>query len=97
MAPLKERGAYPLNLPALRGVEVIDLDPAMTIFVGETGRGTSTLIEGIAVAASFNAEVAPLDLRLCAGACGPPTASKESGAASDGLLSAGGELLQRGR
>jgi predicted ATPase len=51
-----ERSAYPLFLPALRGVRLLNLDPSMTIFVGENGSGKSTLVEGIAVAAGFNAE-----------------------------------------
>lgn len=51
-----ERRSYPLNLPALQGVRTLALDPRMTIFVGENGSGKSTLIEGIAVAAGFNAE-----------------------------------------
>ena len=55
-APLGERTAYPLNLPAVRNVRSLALDPAMTIFVGENGSGKSTLVEGIAVAAGFNPE-----------------------------------------
>ena len=51
-----ERKSYPLNLPAVRGVRTIALDPRATIFVGENGSGKSTLVEGIAVAAGFNAE-----------------------------------------
>jgi predicted ATPase len=51
-----DRRSYPLNLPAFRGVRTLDLDPQMTIFVGENGSGKSTLIEAIAVAAGFNAE-----------------------------------------
>jgi predicted ATPase len=51
-----DRRSYPLNLPAFRGVHSLDLDPRMTIFVGENGSGKSTLVEAIAVAAGFNAE-----------------------------------------
>lgn len=51
-----DRRSYPLTLPAFRGVRTLDLDPRMTIFVGENGSGKSTLVEGIAVAAGFNAE-----------------------------------------
>jgi len=51
-----DRRSYPLNLPAFRGVRTLDLDPRMTIFVGENGSGKSTLVEGVAVAAGFNAE-----------------------------------------
>ena len=32
-----DRRSYPLNLPAFRGVRTLDLDPRMTIFVGENG------------------------------------------------------------
>lgn len=56
MAPLDERVKYPLNLAAIKTVRTLDLDPRMTIFVGENGSGKSTLVEGIAVAAGFNAE-----------------------------------------
>src|SRR5579864_8638300 len=55
-APVGERDRYPLNLPAVRNVQVLPLDPLMTIFVGENGSGKSTLVEGIAVAAGFNPE-----------------------------------------
>ena len=51
------RESYPLNLPAFRGVRTLDLDPQVTIFVGENGSGKSTLVEAIAVAAGFNAVV----------------------------------------
>jgi predicted ATPase len=52
----EQRSAYPLSLAAFRGVRSLALDPRMTIFVGENGSGKSTLVEGIAVAAGFNAE-----------------------------------------
>src|SRR3981081_2459446 len=54
--PLTGRDGYPLSLPAVRNVERLAIDPAMTILVGENGSGKSTLIEAIAVAAGFNAE-----------------------------------------
>jgi predicted ATPase len=54
--PLSERRGYPLDLPALRNLESLALDPRMTIFVGENGSGKSTLVEGLAVAAGFNSE-----------------------------------------
>ncbi|HLY67166.1 MAG TPA: AAA family ATPase, partial [Chloroflexota bacterium] len=47
---------YPFNIPALRNLRQLDLDPRVTIFVGENGSGKSTLIEAIAVAAGFNPE-----------------------------------------
>jgi len=55
-APRSERRGYPLDLAALRSVDSLALDPRMTIFVGENGSGKSTLVEGLAVAAGFNAE-----------------------------------------
>src|SRR5579859_611616 len=54
--PRAERSGYPLDLPAVRNVESLALDPRVTIFVGENGSGKSTLVEGVAVAAGFNAE-----------------------------------------
>lgn len=56
LAAADARSRYPLSLAAIRGVNSLALDPAMTIFVGENGSGKSTLVEGIAVAAGFNAE-----------------------------------------
>lgn len=47
---------YPFSIPALKHLEKLELDPRITFFVGENGSGKSTLIEGIAVAAGFNAE-----------------------------------------
>ena len=48
--------AWPWTLPAVRGLDVLPLDPAVTFLVGENGSGKSTLVEGIAVAAGFNPE-----------------------------------------
>lgn len=47
---------YPFSIPAVRGLETLELHPQVTFFVGENGSGKSTLVEGIAVAAGFNAE-----------------------------------------
>jgi predicted ATPase len=47
---------YPFSIPAVRGLETLELHPRVTFFVGENGSGKSTLVEGIAVAAGFNAE-----------------------------------------
>lgn len=48
---------YPFSIPAIRALrERLALHPRVTILVGENGAGKSTLIEGIAVAAGFNAE-----------------------------------------
>jgi predicted ATPase len=49
-------GDYSDDLPALRGVERLELDPRVTFLVGENGSGKSTLVEAIAVAAKLNAE-----------------------------------------
>jgi predicted ATPase len=49
-------GRYPFSIPAVKHLERLELDPRITFFVGENGSGKSTLIEGIAVAAGFNAE-----------------------------------------
>jgi predicted ATPase len=47
---------YPFSLPALRNLDRLEIDPKVTMFLGENGSGKSTLIEGIAVAAGFNPE-----------------------------------------
>ncbi len=47
---------YPFSIPAIRNLETLEFHPRVTFFVGENGSGKSTLIEGIAVAAGFNAE-----------------------------------------
>src|SRR4051812_39487157 len=47
---------YPFSIPSIRELSEIDLHPYVTFLVGENGVGKSTLIEGIAVAAGFNAE-----------------------------------------
>ncbi len=46
---------YPYELPAVRALPHINFDQ-VTILVGDNGAGKSTLIEGLAVAAGFNAE-----------------------------------------
>jgi predicted ATPase len=47
---------YSADLPALRGLERLELDTRVTFLVGENGSGKSTLIEAIAVAAKLNVE-----------------------------------------
>lgn len=54
MAPLADR--HPFTLPAVRCLDQIVFDKDMTILVGEVGSGKSTIMEGIAIAAGFNAE-----------------------------------------
>jgi len=48
--------AYPWSLPVVRGLERLDLDPAVTFLVGENGSGKSTLVEALAVALGLNPE-----------------------------------------
>ncbi len=48
--------AYPFSIPAIRGLDRLDIHPQVTLFIGENGSGKSTLIEAMAVAAGFNAE-----------------------------------------
>lgn len=47
---------FPFSLPAVRGLDVLDLHPAVTFLVGENGSGKSTLLEAIAVSLGFNPE-----------------------------------------
>jgi len=47
---------YPFTIPAVRDIGTPDLHAKVTYFVGENGSGKSTIVEGIAVAAGFNAE-----------------------------------------
>ncbi|HEY1813103.1 MAG TPA: AAA family ATPase [Kofleriaceae bacterium] len=47
---------YPFAIPAIAGLDELELDPHVTCFVGENGSGKSTLLEAIAVACRFNAE-----------------------------------------
>lgn len=53
---IADRTVYPWSLPVFRNFEPIELDPRVTIFVGENGSGKSTLIEGIAEAIGINSE-----------------------------------------
>jgi hypothetical protein len=45
--------AYPFSVPQIRTLSPLDLNAAVTFFVGENGSGKSTLLEGIAVAAEL--------------------------------------------
>jgi predicted ATPase len=49
---------YPFDLPVVDGLRRawLTLGPGVTFLVGENGSGKSTLVEGVAVAAGFNAE-----------------------------------------
>lgn len=47
---------YPFNIPALNKLDILELHPEVTFFVGENGSGKSTLIEAIAVCLGLNPE-----------------------------------------
>ena len=47
---------YPFAIPAIRGLDQLDLDGHVTFLIGENGSGKSTLIEAIAVAVGMNSE-----------------------------------------
>lgn len=53
---IADQRAYPFDIPAIRALDELELDPGVTLFAGENGSGKSTLIEAIAVAAGFNPE-----------------------------------------
>ncbi|MFT3694911.1 MAG: AAA family ATPase [Kofleriaceae bacterium] len=53
---VEDFSVYPFSIPAIHGLEQLDLDAKITFLVGENGAGKSTLIEAIAVLAGFNAE-----------------------------------------
>jgi predicted ATPase len=59
LLPDSDTGRYPFTLPVVRHLAQVgglDLDPGVTFLVGDNGTGKSTLVEGFAVAAGFNAE-----------------------------------------
>ncbi|MCY2926889.1 MAG: AAA family ATPase [Planctomycetota bacterium] len=47
---------FPFCLPAFRGLDALELHPAVTFLIGDNGTGKSTLMEAIAVAWGFNPE-----------------------------------------
>lgn len=55
LASISRRGGdaetFPFTVPAIRSLDELALDTAVTFFVGENGSGKSTLLEGIAAAA----------------------------------------------
>nr|WP_295972128.1 AAA family ATPase [uncultured Bacillus sp.] len=55
---------FPLNLPAIRHFQDIDLHPNVTYIIGENGMGKSTLLEGISIALGFNPEGGSLNFRF---------------------------------
>jgi len=59
LLPDSDTGRYPFTLPVVRHLAQsggLDLHPGVTFLVGDNGTGKSTLVEGLAVAAGFNAE-----------------------------------------
>ena len=56
--------SYVQQIPAIRSIEHLAFDSAVTFFVGENGTGKSTLLEAIAVAYGFNAEGGTLNYRF---------------------------------
>jgi predicted ATPase len=46
--------SYPFTVPALRGMDTLELNNQVTFFVGENGSGKSTLLEAIAYQCGFN-------------------------------------------
>lgn len=49
----RNRDAFPFNIPAIRGLNQIDLSSNVTFLVGENGSGKSTLLEAIAAKCGF--------------------------------------------
>jgi predicted ATPase len=47
---------FPFNVPAVRHLDVLELHPKVTFFVGENGSGKSTLLEAIAEKLGFSME-----------------------------------------
>ena len=47
---------YPFCIPAVKQLEILELHPDVTFFVGENGSGKSTLLEAIAISQGFNPE-----------------------------------------
>ncbi|WKA59791.1 AAA family ATPase [Planococcus shenhongbingii] len=45
---------YPFNIPAIQGIDQLDLASPVTFFVGENGSGKSTLLEAVADKCGFN-------------------------------------------
>lgn len=54
---LAEKGTgYPFNIPAIAGLNRLELTAPVTFFTGANGSGKSTLLEAVAVAWGFNPE-----------------------------------------
>jgi predicted ATPase len=59
-----EAAGYPFDIPAVRHLERLPFEAAVTYFVGENGSGKSTLLEGIAAAFGLNPEGGTKHLRF---------------------------------
>jgi predicted ATPase len=53
---IRNDGAYPYNIAAVRNLGKLTLHPRVTFLVGENGSGKSTLVEALAVACGMNPE-----------------------------------------
>lgn len=47
---------YPFNIPAIKSLRSLSFTTDVTYFIGENGRGKSTLLEAIAIKMGMNAE-----------------------------------------
>jgi predicted ATPase len=47
--------SYPFSVPAVRAIDTLTFDAAVTCFVGENGSGKSTMLEGLAAATGLPA------------------------------------------
>jgi predicted ATPase len=61
---IPDPAAFPFSLPAIRGLERLELHPEVTFLVGENGSGKSTLIEAVAAKLDLDAEGGDRDLRF---------------------------------
>ena len=50
------RRSYPFSVPAIAALDVLEVGPGVTFFVGENGSGKSTLVEAVAIRAGLNPE-----------------------------------------
>ncbi|MFK8001964.1 MAG: AAA family ATPase [Polyangiales bacterium] len=55
---------FPFCLPALEGLQELEVHPQVTFFVGENGSGKSTLLEAIAIAAGLSAQGGTRNMRI---------------------------------
>ncbi|HYG77264.1 MAG TPA: AAA family ATPase [Planctomycetota bacterium] len=53
---VKSYALYPFNLPIVKSLNRLQIDPHLTFIVGDNGSGKSTLLEAIAASLGFNPE-----------------------------------------